>query len=344
MSAKIFGQLPNGKEVSIFTVTNKNGMSVSAMNYGGIITSIMVPDANGTFGNVVLSYDSLEQYLADTDYVGALVGRCVGRISGAQFLLDGKQFNLNKNDGSNSLHGGKRGFNTKWWHIQEKRVREGNALRLTASSLDGEEGYPGKLNMEVLYILTDANELLIRYNAVCNKKTVVNLTNHTYFNLSAGADATVENHLLQVKTNYFLRLNEQKCPVGDFMDVDGTALDFRNSKEISKGFDESDAQVALTKGIDHCFVVPTSKDSVVRYEDPKSGRILEITTGEPGVQIYSGNFLRTKPHAAIAFEPQHFPDSVHHKNFPSVILYAGQEYTSESRYSFFVRDEKCPNN
>ena len=343
MSAKIFGQLPNGKEVCIFTVTNKNGMSVSAMNYGGIITSIMVPDANGTFGNVVLSYDSLEQYLADTDYVGALIGRCAGRISGAQFLLDGKQFNLNKNEGSNSLHGGKKGFNTKWWHIQEKRVREGNALRLTASSLDGEEGYPGKLNMEVLYILTDANELLIRYSAVCNKKTVVNLTNHTYFNLSAGADATVENHLLQVKTNYFLRLNEQKCPVGDFMDVEGTALDFRKSKEISCGFDESDVQVALTKGIDHCFVVPTSKDSVVRYEDPKSGRILEITTGEPGVQISSGNFLRTKPHAAIAFEPQHFPDTVHHKNFPTVVLYAGQEYNSESRYSFFVRDEKCPN-
>lgn len=338
MASTVFGVLPDGKEVSVFTVKNKNGLELSAMNYGGRITSLLVPDANGTFGNVVLAYDSLDKYLSDTDYVGAIIGRCAGRISNAQFLLDGKQYNLNKNEGQNSLHGGSKGFHTKWWHIQEKRAREGNALRLTASSLDGEEGYPGKLNVEVWYILTDSNELLIRYSAVCNKKTVVNLTNHTYYNLSAGVDATVENHTLQVKTNYFLKLNEQKCPVGEFLSVDGSALDFRQAKQIGEGLDLSEEQILLTKGIDHCFVVPTSKDFVVRYDDEKTGRILEITTGEPGIQVYSGNFLKHKPYAAIAFEPQHFPDAVHHKNFPSVVLYPGQEYSSESRYAFKVRE------
>lgn len=339
MDSELYGYLPDGKEVSRFTITNKNGVSLSAINYGGIITSIMTPDKEGKFGNILFSYDTLEQYLADTSYVGAVIGRCANRISGASFILDGKQFNLTKNEGENSLHGGKKGFNTKWWHIQEKRVREGNALRLTASSLDGEEGYPGKLNMEILYILTENDELVIRYNAVSNKKTVVNLTSHMYFNLSVGSDATIENHILQVKTNYFLRINEQKIPTGDFLSVEGTPLDFRQPKHICEGLDCSYEQIALTQGIDHCYVVPTSKDFVVHYEDEKTGRILEITTREPGIQVYSGNFLSKQKYGGIAFEPQHFPDTVHHKNFPTVELRSGQTYYSETVYSFKVQEE-----
>jgi aldose 1-epimerase len=337
MDSELYGYLPDGKEVSRFTITNKNGVSLSAINYGGIITSIMTPDKEGKFGNILFSYDTLEQYLADTSYVGAVIGRCANRIAGASFILDGKQINLTKNEGNNSLHGGRKGFNTKWWHIQEKHVREGNALRLTATSFDGEEGYPGKLNIEFLYIITDSDELIIRSNATCNKKTIVNLTNHLYFNLSAGCDATVENHLLQVKTNYFLHLNEQKIPDGDFVSVEGTPLDFRKQKTIREGLDLSYEQIAVTEGIDHCFLVPTAKDYVVHYEDATSGRILEITTQEPGIQIYSGNFLSRQKYGAIAFEPQHFPDAVHHKNFPTIELRPGQLFSSETVYSFKVR-------
>ncbi len=340
--ADFFGTLPDGREVYMFTLRNKNGMTISAINYGGIITSICVPDKNGKVDDVVLGYDTLDGYIADKCFMGAIIGRCANRISHASFLLDGKQYNLVKNDGENSLHGGKKGFNTKWWNIQERTVREGQALRLTYTSLDGEEGYPGKMGVEVFYILTDRNELIIRYKASANKRTIVDLTNHTYFNLSGGSDATVENHLLQIKTNYFLPLNEQHVPVGDFSDVLDTPFDFRTAKKIVEGFDSSFPQVALVSGIDHSFVVPTSKDYIVRYEDPQSGRVLEITTGEPGVQIYSGNFLngegknkiKYQKYAGIAFETQHFPDSIHHANFPTIVLNPGREYSSETCFAF----------
>lgn len=338
MESIVFGNMPDGREVRIYTITNSHGMSVSAMSYGGVITSISVPDKQGNFGNVVRSFNTLDEYIHDTSYTGAIVGRCTNRIAGANFIIDGKQYNLYKNDGENALHGGRKGFNTKLWHIQEKRVREGNALRLTAASLDGEEGYPGKLNVEVLYILTEKNELIIRFSAVSNKKTVVNLVNHTYFNLSAGTRDTIENHLLQVKTNYFLRLDEQKIPTGEFVAVEGTPLDFRQPKYVKEALGSEYDQIALTNGVDHCFAVPTSKEFVVRCVDEQSGRTVEVTTGEPGIQIYSGNFLSPKPYAAIAFEAQHFPDSVHHKNFPTVILNPGREYVSECRFLFGVQE------
>lgn len=333
-----FGTMPDGKRVDSFTLRNKNGMSITAINYGGIITSICVPDKNGVCENVVLGYNDLKSYLSDNYYLGAIIGRCANRIDNAQFILDGKQYNLAKNDGTNSLHGGKKGFNTKWWNIQEKRVREGQALRLSASSLDGEEGYPGKVDTEVLYILTNNNELIIKYFAHSTKKTIINLTNHTYFNLSAGKDKTVENHKLQIKTNYFLQLNDKQIPTGEFLPTEGTPLDFREAKPIANGLDLSHEQTALVNGIDHSFVVPTSKDYVVHYEDEQSGRILEITTGEPCVHIYSGNFL-PQPYSGIAFETQHFPDSIHHKNFPPVVLNPGATYTSETKFTFFNRDD-----
>lgn len=350
MKVEHFGTMPDGSEVNTYTLTNKNGMSISAINFGGIITSICVPDKNGNVGDVVLGYDTLEDYIADIHYIGAIVGRCANRIAGASFLLDGRTYNLFKNDGNNSHHGGKKGFNKKLWHIQEKQVKDGIALRLTASSLDGEEGYPGKLNMEVLYVLTEDNRLIIRYFANSNKKTICNLTNHTYFNLSAGADATVENHLLQVKTNYFLALNDSLVPTGEFLPVENTPLDFRELRPIKQGLDKSNAQVALAGGIDHSFVVPSAKESVVRYVDEKSGRVLEISTIEPGVHIYSGNFLNDKilgkrgvkyqKCSAIAFETQHFPDSIHHSNFPIVVLNPKQEYSSETRFIFKVQKEE----
>lgn len=333
-----FGTMPDGKRVNSFTLRNKNGMSISAINYGGIITSICVPDKNGVYENVVLGFDNLNDYLSDTCFIGAIIGRCANRIADASFILDGKQYNLVKNDGNNSLHGGKKGFNTKWWNIQEKTVREGQALRLSASSLDGEEGYPGKANMEVLYILTNNNELIIKYFANSTKKTIINLTNHSYFNLSAGRDCSVENHKLQIKTNYFAQINSNLIPTGEFVSVENSPLDFRVAKPIKDGIDLSHEQTSFANGIDHSFVVPTSKDYVVHYEDEQSGRILEITTGEPSIQIYSGNYL-PQPHSGIAFETQHFPDSIHHKNFPSVVLNPGATYMSETKFAFFNRDD-----
>ena len=344
--ATLFGTLPDGREVYSFTLRNKNGMTVSAINYGGIITSICVPDKSGKIEDVVLGYDSLDGYLTDTFYMGAIIGRCANRIAHGNFLLDGKQYNLVKNDGDNSFHGGKKGFNTKWWNIQERTIREGQALRLTYTSLDGEEGYPGKLGVEVYYILTDKNELIFRYKASANKRTVVDLTNHTYFNLSAGNDTTIENHLLQIKTNYYLPVDGHRIPLGDFANVSETPFDFRESKSLKEALNNSFEQVAIASGIDHSFVVPTSKDSIVRYEDLQNGRVLEIITGEPGVHIYTGNILNVvgkgknkieyQKYAGIAFATQHFPDSIHHSNFPSVVLNQGREYTSETRFMFSV--------
>ena len=347
MSSMLFGTLPDGKEVNVYMITNKKGMSVSAMNYGGIITSICVPDKNGVMADVVLGYDTLDGYVADTFYMGAIIGRCANRIAGGSFDIDGRQYNLVKNEGANSHHGGKNGFNKKWWHIQEKTVREGIALRLTASSLDGEEGYPGKLNIEVYYILTDNNELILRYGANSNKRTIVNLTNHSYFNLSAGADAVVDEHSLQIKTNYFLEIKKDMVPTGKFLPVANTPLDFREPKKIENGYDLENEQVAMAGGIDHSFAVPTSKDFVVSYHDEKSGRVLEITTMEPCVHVYSGNFLNDKQrgksqkayqkHSGIAFETQHFPDSVHHSNFPTIVLPQGKQYFSETRLLFTTK-------
>ncbi|MCQ2960590.1 MAG: galactose mutarotase [Bacteroidales bacterium] len=315
--SQLFGTMPDGKEVYVYTLKNRAGMSVSAINYGGIITSIKVPDKNGIFENVVFGYESLEDYLSDTKYTGAIVGRCAGRIEGAKFLLDGKQYNLVKNDGENSFNGGKKGFNKKWWHIQEKRVREGNALRLTASSLDGEEGYPGKLSVEVLYILTESNELIIRYNAVSTKRTIVNLTNCIYFNLSAGKENLIDSHQLQIKTNFYLQLNDGKIPTGEFLPIEGTELDYRQMKVVGQE-------------IDHSFIVPTSKDYAVHLENEQSGRVLEVTTGEPAVHVS----LENSQISGIAVEALHFSDSVHHKNFPTIVLNPGQEYRSEARYAF----------
>ena len=347
METTYFGTLADGHVINKYTLTNRHGMVVSAINYGGIITEIIVPDRNGEMGDVVLGYDNLDGYLNDTNYLGAIIGRCANRIAGARFEIDGRTYQLAKNDGENSLHGGKKGFNEKIWHIQEKKVKEGNALRLTASSLDGEEGYPGKLNIEILYILTENNELIIRYFATCNKKTVVNLTNHSYFNLSAGVSDTIEEHLLQVDSRFYLPLNEHYTPTGIFGSVENTDFDFRQAKRIGDVWQSANSQIVLTGGVDHDFFVSSSLKPAVYCEDVGTGRVLKIYTTEPAMHIYTGNFLKSdisakrgkvlKKYSGIAFETQHFSDSVHHKNFPTVLLTPGQQYFSETKYCFSVR-------
>ncbi len=347
METTYFGTLDDGHVINKYTLINRQGMVVSAINYGGVITEIIVPDKNGNMDDVVLGYDNLDGYLNDSNYLGAIVGRCANRIAGAQFEIDGRTYWLSKNSGNNSLHGGKNGFNKKIWHIQEKKVREGNALRLTASSLDGEEGYPGKLNMEILYILTEKNELIIKYSAVCNKKTVVNMTNHAYFNLSAGQTETITEHLLQVNSSFYLPLNEDFVPQGTFNPVEKTDFDFTLPKHVGKVLASKDSQIVLAGGIDHEFLVSSSLKPVVRCEEPNTGRVLEIYTSEPAVHIYTGNFLQSgqsdkrgvtfQKYSGLAFETQHFSDSVHHKNFPSVLLTPGQQYFSETKYCFSVK-------
>ncbi|MCQ2608015.1 MAG: galactose mutarotase [Bacteroidales bacterium] len=345
MKIESFGVMPDGKEVEKFTIRNRNGMSLSAINYGGIITSLYVPDKNGKFGDVVLGYDTLEEYMADDMYMGSVIGRCADRVAGATFLLDGRQYTLFKNAGENSNHGGRRGFGKKWWHIQEKQTRDGIALRLSYTSLDGEEGYPGKLSVEILYVLTDDNCLVFRYTAMSTKKTLINLTNHTYFNLSAKGNTNVLEHKLQVKTNYFLAANDQCVPTGEFFQVENTPLDFREQKNIQEGMDTTNEQVTFAGGLDHCYVVPSAKEPVLHYEDTESGRVLEIKTLEPGIRVCVANNCNVtgkkgakyENAAGIAFLAEHFPDSIHHTNFPTVVLPPKHQYSSETRLKFMVK-------
>lgn len=341
---ELYGTLPSGEKVFRYTLKNTNGMSFSAINYGGIITMISVPDRNGVCKDVVLGYDDLDGYRKDSHYIGAIIGRCANRIAHANFHLNGISYNLYHNDGSNSHHGGQFGFNTKYWDIQETKEPEGKALLLQYTSKDGEEGYPGTLKTRVYYIITEDNSLIIRYRAKCDKTTIVNLTNHTYFNLSGDQNTTIEKHILTIATDKYLPLNENLVPTGEYAEVKNSPLDFRFPKKIENGLDFNNTQIQMAGGIDHSFCIKSCKEPCVTYVDSQSGRVLKIYTTEPGIHIYSGNFLNNiipgkqkvlyKKRSAIAFETQHFPDSIHHDTFPSTILHPEEELKSETRYVF----------
>lgn len=350
VSKSPFGKLPDGTEVSLFTLTNTGGMKMTVMNYGGIITSLTAPDKNGTFEDVVLGYDSLSGYLKSSPYFGALIGRYGNRIGKGKFTIDGKQYQLAQNNNGNSLHGGPNGFDKRFWNIEEYPVKNGAGIKLTYTSKDMEEGYPGTLTAQVIYHLTDNNELKIFYEATTDKPTIVNLTQHTYFNLSGNSKSDILQHELFLSSDEFIPVDNTLIPTGELKKVSETPFDFKTPTAIGSRIDKKDQQLEFGKGYDHCWVLNTKGDTskvAATLYDPASGRVMSVKTSEPGIQFYSGNFLDGsiigkfntvyKQRYGLCLETEHFPDSPNHKNFPSVVLRPGETYRTQTMYTFSTK-------
>ena len=344
-----FGETEAGA-VTKYTLENANGMQVSVINQGGIITEIMAPDKNGELADVTLGFDSIDGYLAEYPYFGAFIGRYGNRIAEGKFSLDGKDYTLPINNGPNSLHGGDKGFDKKYWSMDTLREADRVGVRLTGSSPDGEEGYPGTLTVTVDYWLDDDNQLTLEYRAETDKATPVNLTNHTYFNLAGAGSGDILGHELMIDADRFTPVDETLIPNGELAPVEGTPFDFREPTAIGARIDAESEQISYGGGYDHNFVLNgdagTLRQIATVYE-PTSGRTLEVETTEPGVQLYSGNFLDGSnvgkgdtPYelrTGFCLETQHFPDSPNQADFPSTILEPGEVYESTTVYRFGVR-------
>ncbi|HVI44745.1 MAG TPA: aldose epimerase family protein, partial [Chitinophaga sp.] len=340
--ARNYGQA-DGQEVLQYTLKNAAGMEVKILNYGGIITDIITPDKQGQKGNVVLSYESLAGYQQKGQpYFGALIGRYANRIANAKFKVDGKDYSLAANNNGNALHGGIKGFDKVVWSA----TQEGDSiLQLSYTSKDGEEGYPGNLKVTVIYTLTPDNALRIDYKATTDKPTPVNLTNHSYFNLSAGKEKDVLQHELSLKASRFTPVNDKLIPDGSLQPVKGTPMDFTSPKKIGVDIDK------VKGGFDHNWVPDkegNASEQVATLYDPASGRFMEVFTTEPGIQFYSGNFLdgtltntrngqKYVQHAGLCLETQHFPDSPNEPSFPNVVLKPGETYTQTTVYKFSTK-------
>jgi aldose 1-epimerase len=347
---KSFGKTPDGQPVDLYVLTNKSGAEASITNYGGALVSLKMPDRNGKLADIVLGYDNVDGYVADKSYFGALVGRYGNRIGHAQFVLDGTTYTLAKNNGENSLHGGIKGFNKALWAAKTLPSKDGRSLELSYLSKDGEEGFPGNLKVTVIYTLTDANALKIEYSATTDKKTIVNLTNHAYFNLGGQASGDILGHLLMINADQFTPVDAGLIPTGELRAVAGTLFDFRKPIAIGARIDQPDEQLKLGGGYDHNFVLLrgayVEESPAARVVEPTSGRVMEVWTTEPGIQFYTGNFLDGKTAGkggatypkrnAFCLETQHFPDSPNQPKFPSVVLNAGEHYRTVTTYKFSV--------
>ena len=336
-------------QVRLYTLTNSSGMTVKVTNYGAIITSILVPDRDGKLADVAFGYESLEDYLnaMSTPYFGAVVGRYGNRIGNAQFSIAGEVYQLQANDGENHLHGGFRGFDKVVWAT---RVLESeNGIELTHISPDDEEGYPGELLAKVTYRLNEQNQILIDYHATADKPTHVNLTQHTYFNLTGEGASTILDHQLMINADHFTPIDAGLIPTGELRPVAGTPFDFTAAKSIGCDIETDDQQLKFGLGYDHNWVLNKSGESsamtmAARVHEPTTGRVLEVHTTEPGVQFYCGNFLdgtlQGKSGRAYQFrsgfclETQHFPDSPNKPSFPSTLLRPGEQYESHTIFSF----------
>lgn len=344
---KPFGVTKSGEKVSIFKITNKNGLSLEVINLGGIITSLCVPDKYGKLGDVVLGYDTLKEYEDDSYFMGAIIGRYCNRIANGRLEIDGNIYQLEKNNGEHHLHGGDHGFHKRFWDIIPVKVESGVALKLSRVSKDMECGYPGNLTLEVLYILDDNNELIVKYRATTDKKTVVNLTQHSYFNLSAGKSDTITNHKLHLNADYYLPVHDGGIPIGELAPVADTPFDFTEATEIKDRLGVENDQLKLGYGFDHCWAIKQDGQGIAKVAtlyDPVSGRLMEAYTSEPGVQFYSGNFLNNGivgkgdalygQRQGLCLETGHFPNSPNQDTFPSTILLPGEVYESTTTFRF----------
>ena len=352
---RTFGTVPGGRTASLHTLTNANGMSVEVTNHGGIITRLLAPDRDGRLADVVLGFSTLEQYIADSPFFGALIGRFGNRIAHGRFTLDGTAYDLpSKNNAPGGipchLHGGALGFDKVFWEI-EPVTRDGvPGLRLSYVSRDGEEGYPGTLTATVHYWLTPANELRIDYHAVTDRATPVNLTQHTYFNLRGEGTGDVLDHVVQLNASRTTPVNAGQIPTGAIVPVHGTPFDFTTPTRIGARIDAADEQLSFGGGYDHNWVIDRTGPGLVlaaTVHEPTTGRVLEVLTEEPGVQFYSGNFLTGvhigksgRPYQrrhGFCLETQHFPDAPNHPHFPSTILRPGEVYRTSTIYRFSTR-------
>jgi aldose 1-epimerase len=349
---RFYGQTADNKKVEEYTLTNRSGMEVKLLDYGGILTSIRVPDRYGTLANVSLGFDNLADYESKSPYFGSIIGRYGNRIAKGKFTLKGKDYSLVLNDGGNTLHGGLKGFDKVVWDAKEESRDGSQGIVLSRISADGEEGFPGNLELRISYFLTDANEIRIEYYARTDATTVVNLTNHAYFNLQGEGAGSIDGHILMIDADAYTPVDAGLIPTGELAEVEGSPFDFRVPKNIGYGLRTRHEQIALARGYDHNFVInrPAADKSlklVARVYEPISGRILEVITTEPGIQFYSGNFIdgsligscgrHYRQGDAFALETQHFPDSPNKPQFPSTVLEPEMVYESTTIYKFDCR-------
>ncbi|GFE89016.1 aldose epimerase family protein [Steroidobacter agaridevorans] len=351
ISKAAFGTMPDGTAVDLFTMVNANGMEVRATNYGGIITALLVPDGTGKATDVTLGLKSFDDYVKNPPYFGAIIGRYGNRIAKGQFKIDDQTFKLPKNDGPNTLHGGVKGFDKVVWQAEPFEKEDSVGVIFTYTSKDGEEGFPGNLQTRVTYTLTDKNELSLDYHATTDKPTVVNLTQHAYFNLAGDGNGDVLGHEFTIYADGYTPVNKQLIPTGKIEPVTDTPFDFRNKVKLADRVNVDNEQIKFGKGIDHNFVLkkkdPKALTLAARVSEPTTRRVMEVHTTEPGVQFYTGNFLDDtlaakagKPyakHSGFCLETQHFPDSPNQPEFPSTVLRPGEEYNSKTVYTFSVR-------
>jgi len=347
VSETYWGQLKDGSAVTMVTLANSNGIEVDIISYGGIITRLLAPDSKGNLENIVLSLDSLEAYVTSSPFFGALIGRYGNRIANGQFKLNNTQYQLSVNDGKNHLHGGAQGFDKKNWSQAPFVTATTAGVTMALTSEDGDQGYPGTLNTSVVYELNNDNVLSIKFSANSDKTTFVNLTAHSYFNLAGSG--SILDHTLMIPAKFITPVGDGLIPTGEFEKVAGTPFDFRKAKPIGQDIEKENQQLALGPGYDHNWVLKKKADGkmelAARLAELKSGRILEVWSPEPGVQFYSGNFLdgtltgNGVTHgyrSGLCLEPQHFPDSPNHPNFPSTVLQAGDTYSTEIQYRFLT--------
>ena len=344
-----FGKTSDGTPVDVYVLTNANGAVCKIMTYGAIVTELDMPDKTGAMGDIVLGFDNVDSYLAGDPYFGAIVGRVANRVAKGKFTLDGKEYTLAVNNGPNALHGGLKGFDKVVWKAEIVKRSEGPAVQFTYTSPDGEEGYPGTLKATVVYTLCNENGLKIEYKATCDKATPVNITNHSYFNLAGAEKDGILGHRLTLFCDSYTPVDDTLIPTGEIKPVAGTPLDFRTPHRIGARIRQVGSNPA---GYDHNFIINASDcgcglKHTANVWEPRSGRVLDMYTSEPGVQFYSGNFLDGtlkgmggvvyKQYQAFCLEAQHYPDSVNHPNFPSMILRPGKTYTQTTVYKFSVK-------
>jgi aldose 1-epimerase len=351
MQKQAFGKTEEGQSVELYTLTNGNGIEARITNYGATLVSLRVPDRNAKYADIVLGYDTLDGYIGDKAYFGATVGRYSNRIAHGKFVLDGKTYTLPLNNGPNTLHGGLKGFNKHLWTAEDPGRDAAARLALTYVSRDGEEGFPGSLTVHVVYTLTDDNALKIAYSASTDKDTVLNLTNHSYFNLAGQGNGDILQQQLMLRADRFTPVDATLIPTGELRKVAGTPFNFAKPTAIGARINQDDEQLKIAKGYDHNWVLNHDKagslQSVAQAYDPGSGRVLEVLTTEPGLQFYTGNFLdgtvrgkggkAYERRSAFCLETQHFPDSPNHPDFPSTVLKPGQKFESTTIYRFSTR-------